>query len=408
MQLNEIAPAKALVGDGLAGDETGLRRFDISYTFPPEVGAGLFEGAGHAYNIRGYEPASGSGLPIYLHTGGVGDTIAINAPELEFARAMARRGYVAALVELPDRLQLRCTGDGLVNSSLHDRARLTYTWNGPGDTTSIGPIATLCRRENADCTAGIALHGLSLGSMLASVAPLYAPVTATLLWSSGARVPGGHTCCGMLNSGGVDASCCDVTSGALLGGEILPCETAEVAGAYLPRSRRRLVLSHHDTMYGDCSCPTITDPAAMVDQSLNECDCGRNKTDSAARQAMLQTGYSCAGTVDDCIQPDGSGYYLPRREEVGGDMDHRFQGHNFHLIAGQFFAPDDPNDLNDAGRVTDPNVPQPPQYSRNYSFNPAFMRTDAPWGFRAGFDWLARAARVALTAGPPHPCLADH
>ena len=105
-------------------------------------------------------------------TAGVGDSIAVDAPELEFARFMALRGYVAALVELPDGLDIRCSG---TNRSLLARGELQYTWHGPGDNTSVGPIATLCRREGVDCAAGIAMHGLSLGAMLASGTPCCAP-----------------------------------------------------------------------------------------------------------------------------------------------------------------------------------------------------------------------------------------
>ena len=134
-----------------------------------------------------------------------------------------------------------------------------------------------------------------------------------------------------------------------------------------------------------------------MDTGLHQCDCRPDHVDSAKHQAELQTGYSCGLGVDNCIQPDGSGYYTPSQAEVGGDEDHRFQGHNFHLIAGEFFAPDE---RNDAGRVADPNLPQPPQYSRSrdYRFNPNFLETNAPWGFRAGFQWLASAGRVRLTA----------
>ena len=51
--------------------------------------------------IRGYEPVSASGLPVYVYFSGTG-TSNTRTAELEFPRQMALRDYVGAWVEYPD------------------------------------------------------------------------------------------------------------------------------------------------------------------------------------------------------------------------------------------------------------------------------------------------------------------
>ena len=51
--------------------------------------------------IRGYEPVSASGLPVYVYFSGTGTSNTCTA-ELEFPRQMALRDYVGAWVEYPN------------------------------------------------------------------------------------------------------------------------------------------------------------------------------------------------------------------------------------------------------------------------------------------------------------------
>ena len=51
--------------------------------------------------IRGYEPVSASGLPVYVYFSGTG-TSNTRTAELEFPRQMALRDYIGAWVEYPN------------------------------------------------------------------------------------------------------------------------------------------------------------------------------------------------------------------------------------------------------------------------------------------------------------------
>ena len=137
-------------------------------------------------HIYGFEPATGSGYPVYIHSGGMGDKFDNDTPEMRMAQEMAERGFVAAIIENPSRefAGFACADeeDSLVNIS-----RRIYGYTGPGDTQSTA-LATMCAREKADCSAGIAIHGLSYGGLLAALAARNAVgVTAELRY---ARVHG--------------------------------------------------------------------------------------------------------------------------------------------------------------------------------------------------------------------------
>ena len=149
--------------------------------------------------IYGWEPAHGSGYPVYIHGGGGGDKLDPDIPELEMARYMAERGYVAAIIEMPTHFSVTCeSGEGYF--SLPQIAEFVFGYHGPDDTRSTA-LNTVCQREAADCSAGIGLHGLSVGGMLTALAPRFAVgVTAELRWSSGVFVAGAFSCCGGVRS----------------------------------------------------------------------------------------------------------------------------------------------------------------------------------------------------------------
>jgi len=313
---------------------------------------------------------------VYMHAGGAGDKLEnpdepYSAPELTFTREMARRGYVAAISELPERFQMAC--DQLLNNS-----RYIFGYGGADDTTSTSAIATLCRRPGADCSNGIALHGLSVAGMLAGVAPRFAPVTGLLSWSNGIYVPHGHSCCGTFgHSGEPDYSCCP-EDGGLIGGSRLECLTAEAQAPYLAPNRRRLTLGQGDPLYSEYTCPERTSQECQdVNDgvtNMTHCTCDHERVDSAINQCRAVSGYDCGDTYD-CIQPDGSGYYVATVAQVGGDTTHILQAHNFHLIAGRA-APG-----------------QPPQYTEHYAINPRFEQTSEAWGLIPQLEWLAETAR---------------
>jgi hypothetical protein len=228
--------------------ERAIREFRMNYHIGNET-----------YELVGHEPTDGDGFPVYMHAGGAGDKLEnpdepYSAPELTFTREMARRGYVAAISELPERFQMAC--DQLLNNS-----RYIFGYGGADDTTSTSAIATLCRRPGADCSNGVALHGLSVAGMLAGVAPRFAPVTGLLSWSNGIYVPHGHSCCGNFgHSGEPDYSCCP-EDGGLIGGSRLECLTAEAQAPYLAPNRRRLTLGQGDPLYSEYTVRASLGPA---------------------------------------------------------------------------------------------------------------------------------------------------
>ena len=327
---------------------------------------------GTSYEILGHEPVYGTGHPVYLHAGGGGDKLEdesdpFTAPELTFTYEMAQRGYVAAITALPD-------GDFLTMTCGHiiSGARSVFGWTGPED-ESTSAMSMLCRREHANCSAGIAVHGLSIAGTFAATAPRVAPVTGLLVWSSGVMVPHGHGCCGRFSG---EMSCC--APGQPLGGALLSCLTDVETSRFIDRRRRRVTLGQGDPLYGEYTCPEY--PHVDADGSgvyLHDCMCNTSRPDNARAQCRLSSGYDCGETYD-CIQSDGSGYYVATVQQVGGDSDGILQAHNFHLIAGE--AAD--------GR--------PPQHTENYTMNMRFYNSFEPWGLVPQMEWLARIARDPL------------
>jgi len=291
-------------------------------------------------------------------------------PEDRFGREMAGRGFVAAMVEVPDRVGMACSG---TNLSLVELASAMFTYRGPGDNHT-GALAAMCRRELADCSQGIAMHGLSVSGMLVRMVPRYAlGVTAVLVWSAGVRMPFGYSCCGLLSG---RTSCCNADD--VPGGTPIPCITDEEITPYLPKSRRRLIIASHDTMYGDFECQ-----AGCADMVQPNCTYNASRVGAAIDQARQVSGYQCGSTDSEsnathtvnCLRGDGSGFYIPSIEDVGARRNHILQGHNFHLVTDDY----------------NPNIP--PQHAFDYDFNPNFLATTDPWGFIASFKWLAETAR---------------
>ena len=70
--------------------------------------------------------------------------------EFAYTREMAARGYVAAMITP--------VYSGLSCGSLSTAAQLVF--DGPSSA-----LAVLCARAAADCAAGVAVHGFSLGGL---------------------------------------------------------------------------------------------------------------------------------------------------------------------------------------------------------------------------------------------------
>ena len=361
-------PGVSFALDAKQGVDAGPRDFVAKYVVN-----------GRQYDLRGHEPSSGTGHPVYMFVAGDQTRVTRYSSDLRFTREMAARGFVAALVEYPGMrypqyrypqddvhheptvfnlndeertsaaevarrdLTLTCSGK---NNSLITVAREIFSYAGPGDTTSTSAVATLCRRNGVDCSAGVAIHGMSLGGLLSHYAPQFAPaVSASLVWSAGNFVPGVESCCSVTGN----SSCCDEADG-IIGGSSLDCMIDSVLSTFLPKSRRRLVIGAADLYYGT-----------------------NDTTFGAIAQCKRGTGYDC-GTRSDCIQADGSGYYVPSVDDVGGLLHAStgrlgMQGHAFYVDCRS-------------------NV-----YSEKHELNDDFLEAEEEWGLKRSFDWLARTAR---------------
>ena len=350
-------------------DDDGLIPFRMTYNYRDVT-----------YTINGHEPSGGGPHPVYIFAPGV----YINLTDVDsiahvFTREMARRGYVAAVAELPGTVPvqsnplitqatantlyaLSCTGSDVALDALVERV-----WS----ETSTGPLSTVCRREAADCSAGVALHGVSLGAFHIQLAARYTKlITATLVFSAGNFLTGGDTCCGVLSG---NRSCCTEaqTANHVIGGTSLDCFTDEALTRHLPRSRRRIIITHSDRFYGDCSqdpTPECTpDSHAESYGAVAQC----------IRSSGMEAGGSCTG--GECIRADGSGFYAPTEEEVNVDgRCHPDGADGREAVGHHFYCCDDGAWLG------------------HCPISQAFVETEAPWGLRPSFDWLARTARRPL------------
>lgn len=221
-----------------------------------------YQVSGETLNVHGLEPSSASDAPVYLLASSGGRS----APEFKSVQDMAARGFVSASIEMPTAL-LTCP-------SLEAASQQMFSYAGAADTAATSALAKICGRIGVNCDGGVAVHGFSMGGLLAGLAARWSPaVSAVLLEGAGNRVPGtpGETKAGQPG---------------VVGGSTLLCLQDLALSTYVPRSARRFILGQRDEYYG----------------GMGE--------HGAAAQARLSSGYDCGANID-CFQPDGSGYYVP-------------------------------------------------------------------------------------------------
>ena len=158
--------------------------------------------------IRGYEPVSASGLPVYVYFSGTG-TSNTRTAELEFPRQMALRDYVGAWVEYPNHASYPTSCAGV-------RGKMATVRQG---------IQAVCDRPKADCSRGIAVHGFSQGAHIATLAAEYhSSVSAALLFGHG------HYNWGALSN--------------------FACFYASNVNPHLPKHKRRHLTAENDPYFG--------------------------------------------------------------------------------------------------------------------------------------------------------------
>jgi len=122
-----------------------------------------YNGGQGAYYINGYEPSSGSKLPLFMWVTGT-----FMNPWLEdswtITTYMANQGFVSASI-VYDNLNYP-----VLCSSFEYRAKSIFDVAYP-----TSAISVLCARPNVDCSKGVLIMGFSQGSNIGSLAASYSP-----------------------------------------------------------------------------------------------------------------------------------------------------------------------------------------------------------------------------------------
>eukprot|EP00928_Gymnodinium_smaydae_P059423 TRINITY_DN4274_c0_g2_i1.p1 TRINITY_DN4274_c0_g2~~TRINITY_DN4274_c0_g2_i1.p1 ORF type:complete len:658 (+),score=87.97 TRINITY_DN4274_c0_g2_i1:51-1976(+) len=231
-----------------------VEQFTTSY-----IGVSTSVGSHAEWRIKGLRPTDQSGLPVYVWITGWTNSFFADA-DMTLLKEMAKRGFIAAQVAYE---HFGWTGDVCAPLDTMDRLAPTKNFNSVSARTKakslVSAIDTLCAREEADCSMGVAVHGFSMGSWLAALLPMYdSRITALLLFGYGIEK------------------------------EPQDCLSDTSVSVYIEKNRRRVVNGVND-------------------------ECFTYGHDMAAQMQRL-SGYSnCKGS--DCLQTDGSGYYFVAPED---------------------------------------------------------------------------------------------
>lgn len=283
------------------------------------------------YTVRAKLPdpdaAMGDGAPLYMWTDGTG-TQHDDPADGKFVEYMASRGFAAASVEWDS--SLYPSGDDYC-SELEAKAEAIFSLSDPSLSSA---LSVLCGTPGIDCAKGVAVHGFSQGAHMASLASRAAGqdvITAALLFGNG------------------------IQARSLSGpSPIMECLKDTEVSQTLTRDNRRYVVSGYDIEFGAETGWT-----------------GLNITQQQAAMA----GVDCGPENGNCLQEDGSGYFIIYEENCGGCETYFREGcegcdHTFFYDG----YTEDPSDLHDR-----------------------FVRTCEPWGMKAGLDWLAATAASATS-----------
>jgi hypothetical protein len=251
-------------------------------------------------SIVGHEPAEAGTYPVFVYL--TGTLMKFNGPDAKnLTLDMAGRGFVAATVDYTNDLYpLEC---GLMST----RSRCVFNAS-----SSNSAIAKICARPKAACaTKGIVVSGFSQGANMASLAKNYdSRVRAAYLAGHGANGLGG------------------LPMGSCL---------YESSNAFTP-SQMRAVNGENDFFFG-------------------------NTPDGVRQRLEWASGVSCPGSWN-CLQPDGSGWYMVKGSELAdGHADHCYFYSNADLTCSTFS-----------------------------SFDPGWNAGPAVWAKPADLDWLASHA----------------
>eukprot|EP00928_Gymnodinium_smaydae_P005795 TRINITY_DN11996_c0_g2_i2.p1 TRINITY_DN11996_c0_g2~~TRINITY_DN11996_c0_g2_i2.p1 ORF type:complete len:502 (+),score=71.81 TRINITY_DN11996_c0_g2_i2:71-1507(+) len=230
--------------------EANCERFSTTY-----VGAGDGVGLNVSWRIEGLRPTDKSDLPVYLWLTGWTNSFFADA-DMIFLLEMAKRGFVAAQVAYE---HLGWTGDVCAPSDTMDRFAPTKHYASVSARTKakslVNALDKLCITKGAACSKGVAVHGFSMGTWMATLLPMYDNrVTALLLFGYGIEK------------------------------EPQDCLSDKSVSAFIDKSRRRAVNGVNDQCF--------------------------TKGHDMVAQLQSLSGYDDCHDHRHCLQADGSGYVL--------------------------------------------------------------------------------------------------
>jgi hypothetical protein len=218
-----------------------------------------------SFTITGQEPSTTGTFPVFLYMVGTTES-ATNASATAAVAGMASRGFVAGTIAYSSGAFGNC-------SQISGKARCIF--NGASSTSA---LAVLCSRAKADCSKGVVAGGFSQGSVIATLANNF-DSRVQAAWGMG---------------DGVKYSTFDLTSCMGNGNRTLPS------------SRLRAVDGERDQFIGAASAFATSGDAAHV-----------------RTQFQTLTGFNCGSTATNCLQSNGSGWYIVQNGQVAdGKADH--------------------------------------------------------------------------------------
>jgi len=221
-----------------------------------------------SFNINGVEPSGTGKFPVFLYMIGTGET-STNASATAAVAGMGSRGFVAATIAYDS---------GTFNSCgvLQGKARCMFN-----PSTATSAVSTLCARAKADCSKGIVVGGFSQGAVIATQAKNF-DGRVQAAWGMGDGVQ--YTTLFNLSS----------------------CQAN--GNHALPGNRLRAIVGQRDQFVGNGAFGVGAGTAA-----------------AARTQLASLTGVSCGTAACNCLQANGSGWFLVQNNQVqDGAADHCF------------------------------------------------------------------------------------
>ena len=278
----------------------------------------------HESRIYGYVGINSTvDRPTYLHHVGTAESC-LHPTVQYYLDGMTQRGVNAFCVEYPRSGLVEYNGGWFYQKS-------QWIYSPDIDTSAINVI---CRTPGVSCTS-IVTHGFSQGSHIAMYAKkFHHNVKASLIFGGGC-------------ASGLPFSPWFTARGMVYSWSATPPAHACMHDLSS--------LRNHPTQLHDMSTWTDRTNMRFIGGIEDEIFGGLSE---AVPQAAVVTGYFDCGLYQNCIQPDGSGYYLINAAENDG---HDADTHNFFRSA-------------------------------SHGVKTVFTQTSAPWGMYPNLDWLARRA----------------